>query len=101
MKKSTLGILIVVLVVLVLARASLYSVKEGRQVVITQFGKPVAVVTDAGLNVKTPFIQQVNELEKRLLPWDGDPLRLASPGSRGDCGPATRWPSRSYRRTTE
>jgi len=60
----------------VLAKASLYVVQEGHQAVITQFGKPVNVVRDPGLNFKTPFIQTVNRLEKRLLPWDGDPENM-------------------------
>lgn len=71
-------IIIIILVVLsaIFAKASLYVVQEGQQAVITQFGKPVNVVTDPGLNFKTPFIQTVNRLEKRLLPWDGDPENM-------------------------
>ena len=53
---------------------SLYTVNEVEQVIITQFGKPVGEpVTSAGLKVKTPFIQAVNPLEKRVLEWDGPP----------------------------
>jgi membrane protease subunit HflC len=66
-------ILLLIIVAAVLAGGSLYIVQEGEQAVITQFGRPVRVVTEAGLNVKTPFIQKVNRLEKRLLPWDGAP----------------------------
>ncbi len=71
-------IIIIILVVLaaIFAKASLYVVQEGQQAVITQFGKPVNVVRDPGLNFKTPFIQTVNRLEKRLLPWDGDPENM-------------------------
>ena len=36
-----------------------YTVDETEQVVITQFGKPVGnPITDAGLQVKLPFIQK-------------------------------------------
>ncbi len=74
----TTAIIIIILVVLaaIFAKASLYVVQEGQQAVITQFGKPVNVVRDPGLNFKTPFIQTVNRLEKRLLPWDGDPENM-------------------------
>src|SRR5829696_3907242 len=49
-----------------------YVVQETEQVILTQFGKPVgSPVTTAGLRLKAPFIQQVNRLEKRVLPWDG------------------------------
>ncbi len=53
---------------------SVYTVNEVEQVIITQFGKPVGEpVTEAGLKVKTPFIQEVNPIDKRVLEWDGSP----------------------------
>ncbi len=53
---------------------SLYTVDEVEQVIITQFGKPVGVpVTEAGLKLKIPFIQEVNPIDKRVLEWDGNP----------------------------
>lgn len=58
--------------------SSLYTVDETEQVFITEFGKPVGKpinsdpnVNEAGLHWKTPFIQQVNRIEKRILEWDG------------------------------
>ncbi|MDG2207690.1 MAG: protease modulator HflC [Pirellulales bacterium] len=57
----------------VLLYASAYTVEEGKLAVITQFGKPMGAVENPGLHFKMPFIQEVNYLEKRLLPWDGDP----------------------------
>ena len=67
----------IVMVVVVLATVGLYSsayvVEEGQQVIVTQFGKPVTAVNEAGLNFKSPFIQEIHYLEKRLLPWDGAP----------------------------
>ena len=54
--------------------SSIYTVSEVEQIIITQFGKPVGEpVTTAGLKVKTPFIQQVNSIDKRVLEWDGNP----------------------------
>ncbi len=50
-----------------------FVVVEGKQVIVTQFGKPVRAVQKAGLHFKTPFVQEVNYLERRLLPWDGAP----------------------------
>lgn len=53
---------------------SVYQVSEVEQVIITQFGKPVGEpVTTAGLKLKTPFVQEVNPIEKRVLEWDGSP----------------------------
>ena len=52
--------------------ASTYVVEEGKQVIVTQFGRPVGdATTEAGLRFKIPFIQKAHFLEKRLLPWDG------------------------------
>ncbi len=53
--------------------SSAYIVEEGKQVIVTQFGKPVDDVQDAGLHFKSPFVQEAYYLEKRLLPWDGEP----------------------------
>lgn len=54
--------------------SSIYTVSEVEQVIITQFGKPVGEpVTEAGLKVKVPFIQDVNPIDKRVLEWDGSP----------------------------
>jgi len=64
--------LIIGAVLLVLLSASLYTVRETEQVIITQFGKPIGEpITEAGLRFKIPFIQKVNTIEKRILAWDG------------------------------
>lgn len=54
-----------------------YILYEGRQAIITQFGKPVGEpVTQAGLKLKIPFIQNVHYFEKRILEWDGYPNQI-------------------------
>ncbi len=54
-----------------------YTVSETEQVIITQFGKPVGEpILESGLHFKTPFIQEVNSLEKRFLEWDGRPNEM-------------------------
>ncbi|HYF33821.1 MAG TPA: SPFH domain-containing protein, partial [Prosthecobacter sp.] len=76
MKSSfSLLLLIAVVILFVVANASLYTVSETEQVIITQFGKPVGeTVKEAGLHFKTPFIQKINRFEKRILEWDGLPV---------------------------
>jgi len=69
--RSTL-VFVIGVVVAVILFAGVYTLRETDQAIITQFGRPVgAVVLDAGLHWKTPFIQTVNRLEKRVLEWDG------------------------------
>ena len=54
-------------VVVVLALfGSVYTVRQTQQALITQFGKPVAVITKPGLHFKTPFVQTVILFDKRL-----------------------------------
>ena len=78
MKKRIVAIagLLLIVILGVVCMSSIYTIQEGKQAIITQFGKPVGNVTEAGLYFKVPFIQNVNRLEKRLLPWDGDPENM-------------------------
>ena len=69
-----LAILVVLGVVAFVSWNSLYTVSEVEQVIITQFGKPIGdPVTTAGLQIKVPFVQDVNPIDKRILEWDGSP----------------------------
>ena len=64
--------LIPIILVLWAVYVCTYVVEETDQVIITQFGKPVGdPKTEAGLHWKLPFIQDINRIEKRFLPWDG------------------------------
>jgi membrane protease subunit HflC len=57
---------------IVFLATGLYIVEETQQVIITRFGEPVGdAVTDPGLHIKIPFVQQVNYFDKRFLEWDG------------------------------
>ena len=77
MKKKSTIIIIALVLVYVLIEQFLFVVEEGRQVVITQFGEPIgAPITEAGVHFKLPFVQDVNEFEKRTLMWDGDPNQI-------------------------
>ncbi len=59
--------------------ASTYTVRMTEQVIITEFGRQVgAPVTEAGLHWKTPFIQTVNRIEKRILEWDGPTAEMTT-----------------------
>jgi membrane protease subunit HflC len=76
-----LSIIIVVGAVLLGLSGTFYTVGEGQQAVIVQFGRPVGeTVTTAGLHVKLPFVQSVRRFEKRLLTWDGDPNQIPTKG---------------------
>ena len=65
--------IISIVAIIILASATFYVVDIKSQAVITQFGKPVKIVTEPGLNAKTPFVQKVRYFEKRIMEWDGEP----------------------------
>ena len=69
--KAAIAFLVIVLLAVLAYSTCTYQLMEGRQAVITQFGRPTRFVTDAGLHFKVPFVEEVHRLEKRLLPWDG------------------------------
>ena len=52
---------------------SLFTVKEINQAIVLQFGDPKKIITDAGLQVKIPFIQNVVFLDRRILSLDPQP----------------------------
>ena len=73
-KFTQIAIFVVLIIGVYVTMSSIYTVSEVEQVIITQFGKPVGEpVTEAGLKVKVPFIQEVNPIDKRVLEWDGPP----------------------------
>ncbi len=78
MNKIVRTILILSVIALVFTVANgVYILQEGRQAIITQFGRPVGQpVTEAGLHFKLPFVQEVTFFEKKILIWDGDPNQI-------------------------
>lgn len=78
---KTAAIIVPIIALLVLLSSSLYTLEEGKQAIIVQFGRTVGdTITDAGLHVKLPFIQVIRRFEKRLLVWDGDPNQIPTKG---------------------
>ena len=65
-----------VVVVGVIVFQSLFIVKEINQAIVLQFGDPKKIITNAGLNFKLPFIQNVVFLDKRILNLDNYPQEV-------------------------
>ena len=69
---ATASLAALALLVLAVMSGAFYTVSETEQVIVTQFGRPVGdAITEPGLHFKTPFIQQANRMERRILEWDG------------------------------
>jgi membrane protease subunit HflC len=60
----------VAVVAVVAAASTLFTVQQTEQVMITQFGQPIRVISDPGLHAKIPFIQTVVSFDRRLLDYD-------------------------------
>jgi membrane protease subunit HflC len=60
-------------VVVLLAAASLFTVNQTEQVLITQFGQPIRVISDPGLHAKIPFVQTAISFDRRLLDYELPP----------------------------
>ena len=70
MSRALLAGLIGAIVVVLLAGASLFTVVPTQQVLITQFGQPIRVITEPGLHAKVPFVQTLITFDKRLLDYE-------------------------------
>ena len=59
-------------VALVLVLSALFTVHQTQQALVLQFGDPKRVVTEPGLHVKLPFVQNAVYLDRRVLDFDAD-----------------------------
>jgi len=79
MNRNVATILAIILAVLgIIGYSSVFSVHETRQALVLQFGNPVKTVQDSGLNFKTPFVQDVQFMEKRILDFDAPPVEAVA-----------------------
>ena len=59
-----------VLLLAAVASMSLFTVDQRRYAMVLQFGEVKAVVTEPGLHVKLPLVQNVRQFDRRLLTID-------------------------------
>jgi len=68
--RAALAAIVTAFVIVILASASLYTVGQTEQVLITEFGQPRGVISVPGLHVKVPFVQTVISFDRRLLDYE-------------------------------
>jgi membrane protease subunit HflC len=73
MRNSSIAALAALVVVLLLVYASVFTVEQTEQALITQFGEPVRVITVPGLHAKLPLLQTVIVFDRRLLDYEVPP----------------------------
>ncbi len=78
MKRRTLIILgaIAVIIIAISITGPFFVVQEGDQAVVVRLGKIVKVHTEAGIKLRSPFVDTVTKLPKRIQSWDGEPQRI-------------------------
>ena len=70
MKTGGLALIILAILVLIVASASVFTVQQTEQALVLRFGEPVAgrgLVSTPGLHFKVPFIEDVVTLDNRIL----------------------------------
>ena len=70
MKKRFVILLSFIVVLTVLAYNSLFFVEQRVQSLILQFGEPIRVIKEPGLNFKIPLAQNIIKFDKRILLFD-------------------------------
>ena len=78
MKKGLIAILaaLVVFAIAFVAMGPFYILAEGEQAVLVRLGKIVKTETNAGIKMRSPFLDVVAKFPKRILAWDGAPERI-------------------------
>ncbi|MDT3687986.1 MAG: protease modulator HflC [Pseudorhodoplanes sp.] len=60
-------VLVIIAVAAIVGYSAMFSVYETRQALVLRFGEPRAVIKEAGLHFKMPFIDNVIFVDKRIL----------------------------------
>jgi membrane protease subunit HflC len=58
---------VLIIVALIIAYSTLFTVYQTRQALVVRLGQPVRVITEPGLNYKVPLIDSVISIDKRIL----------------------------------
>ena len=76
MNMKAVAALVVVGLIGIIASQALFVVQQTEQAIVLQFGNPKKTILTPGLNVKTPFLQNVVYFDNRLLDLDAPPQEI-------------------------
>ncbi len=68
--------ILAVIVIGFLMTGPFYVINEGEIAVVVRLGQIVATKSEAGLQIKSPFIDSIVSYPKRVMSWDGEPQRI-------------------------
>lgn len=69
-QKVLIGGVVALAVAAFIVFSTLFTVHQTQQVLVVQFGKPVRVITEPGLNAKLPIVQSTIAFDRRLLDYN-------------------------------
>jgi membrane protease subunit HflC len=75
-KLITVALLLCASIIIFVTSGPLYVVEEGEQAVVIRFGKIIGQEKTAGLQIKVPFLDNVNKFPTKILSWDGESQRI-------------------------
>ena len=67
---------VIVLIVGIVGWSAIFTVHQTQQAIVLQFGNPVRIVEEPGIDFKIPFVQDVVFIEKRILSLDAQPEEI-------------------------
>ncbi|MCH8120970.1 MAG: protease modulator HflC [Planctomycetes bacterium] len=76
MNKKLVGMIVIVVIIVVVLSASLFTIDETEQAIVTQLGKFIKEVKQPGLHFKIPLIQAVHKFEARVLEYDAAAAKI-------------------------
>jgi membrane protease subunit HflC len=75
-QRLLIGVGALVLLALIVLYLSVFSVYQSQQALVLQFGNYVRTIRDPGIQLKIPFVQQVEFFDKRVLDFDAPSVEL-------------------------
>jgi modulator of FtsH protease HflC len=69
MRANSIGVIVIAVVVLALVAAygSLFTVYQTKQALVVRLGEPIRIITEPGLHVKVPLVDTVITVDNRIL----------------------------------
>src|SRR5690348_14700177 len=67
MNRYILGPIVLLVIVVIVAMSSVFTVHQNQKALVLQLGNPVRVITEPGLEFKLPLVQEVSYFDNRIL----------------------------------
>jgi membrane protease subunit HflC len=76
MSKKIIIAAVLLIVIVIALRLSMFTVDETEQAIVTRLGKWIRTVTEPGLKFKVPFVESVHRFEARVLEYDAAAAKI-------------------------